>query len=238
MPRLAPTPLHLSETEREQLQQLVNRHSTPQQIAIRASIILLADEGHNHREIARTLNISRDMARLWRTRWLELSVKNIPVVERITDNQRSSGPKTFSLEQILQLFAIACEKPENYGRPISYWTPRELADEVVKLGIVTSISPRHVGRLMAEADLKPHQSEYWLNPPDPNFDETVKDICESYLSAIERAERGEKTISMDEMIGIQALERKVADQPMRPGKGERQEARVYSSRHPNVNRQF
>ena len=165
MARLAPTPLHLNETEREQLQQLVNRHNTPQQIAIRASIILLADEGQNHREIARTLNISRDMARLWRNRWLKLSVKNIPVVERITDAQRPGGPMTFSLEQILQLFAIACEKPENYGRPISHWTPRELADEVVKLGIVTSISPRHVGRLMAEADLKPHQSQYWLNPP-------------------------------------------------------------------------
>ena len=48
MPRLAPPPLQLSETEREQLQQLVNRHSTAQQIALRASIILLADEGQNH----------------------------------------------------------------------------------------------------------------------------------------------------------------------------------------------
>jgi putative transposase len=58
--RLAPSPLRLNETEREQLQQLVNRHSTPQQIALRASIIVLADEGQNHREIARSLNISRD----------------------------------------------------------------------------------------------------------------------------------------------------------------------------------
>ena len=165
MPRLTPTPLHLNETEQEQLQQLVNRHRTPQQIAIRASIVLLADEGQNHREIARTLNISRDMARLWRNRWLELSGKTIPVVERLQDAQRPGGPMTFSLEQILQLFAIACEKPENYGRPISHWTPRELATEVVKLGIVTSISPRHVGRLMAEADLRPQQVQYWLNPP-------------------------------------------------------------------------
>jgi len=65
----------------------------------------------------------------------------------------------------LQLFAIACEPPQSYGRPISHWTPRELADEVIKQGIVESISPRHVGRLMNEADLKPHQSQYWLNPP-------------------------------------------------------------------------
>jgi putative transposase len=165
VPRLAPKPLHLSETEQEQLQQLVNRHSTPQQIAIRASIILLADEGQNHREIARTLNISRDMARLWRNRWLELSEKNRTVVERLADAQRPGGPMTFSLEQILQLFVIACNKPETYGRPISHWTARELADEMSKQGVVSSISPRHVGRLMTEADLKPHQSQYWLSPP-------------------------------------------------------------------------
>ncbi|MUL37749.1 helix-turn-helix domain-containing protein [Gloeocapsopsis dulcis] len=165
MPRLAPTPLQLTESEREQLQQLINRHSTAQQIALRASIILLSDKGLNHREIARELNISRDMARLWRNRWLALSEKELPVVERLVDAPRVGGPMTFSLEQILQLLAIACEKPEAYGRPISHWTARELASEVVKQGIVESISPRHVGRLMNEADLKPHQSQYWLNPP-------------------------------------------------------------------------
>lgn len=175
MPRLTPTPLLLTETERRQLQQLVNRHSTPQQIAIRASIILLADEGLTHREIARELNISRDMARLWRNRWLELSEKDIPVMERLVDAPRPGGPPTFRLEQILQLFAIACEKPETYGRPISHWTARELADEVIKQGIVEHISPRHVGRLMNEADLKPHQSQYWLNPPPtPNSTERSK----------------------------------------------------------------
>ena len=125
----------------------------------------MADEGQNHRQIARDLNISRDMARLWRNRWLALSQKDISVGERLADAERPGGPMRFSLEQILQLFAIACEKPEDYGRPISHWTPRELADEVIQQGIVKSISPRHVGRLMAEADLKPHQSQYWLNPP-------------------------------------------------------------------------
>ncbi len=102
---------------------------------------------------------------LWRNRWLELSVTHMPVVERLADAPRPGSPMTFSLEQILQLFALACEKPEVYGRAISHWTARELALEVVKQGIVTSISPRHVGRLMAEADLKPHQSQYWLSPP-------------------------------------------------------------------------
>lgn len=165
MPKSAPKPLKLNEGEREQLQQLVNRHNTPHQLALRASIILLADQGRNHQEIARELQISRDMARLWRERWLELSPKDVVVVERLQDAERAGAPATFSLEQILQLFAMACEKPEQYGRPTSEWTARELADEMVKQGIVASISPRHVGRLLEEASLKPHQSSYWLNPP-------------------------------------------------------------------------
>ena len=79
MPKSAPKPLTLDETARQQLKQLVARHRTPQQIALRAEIILLADEGYNHREIASRLNISRDMARLWRERWLTSSEKEVPV---------------------------------------------------------------------------------------------------------------------------------------------------------------
>ena len=165
MPRLAPKPLQLTQEEREQLQQLVSRHQTSQQIVLRARIILLADEGRNHREIARALNISREMASLWRNRWLELSVKNTQPLERLADAERPGGPMSFSLEQILQLFALACSNPEVYGRPISHWSARELAEEALKQGLVSSISPRHVRRLLEEADLKPHQSQYWLNPP-------------------------------------------------------------------------
>ena len=165
MQKLAPKPLSLDETERQYLEQLIKRHSTAQQIALRAEIILLADLGRNHREIARDLNISRDMSRLWRERWLAMREKGVPVFERLQDAERSGTPATFSLEQILQLFAIACEKPETYGRPISHWRARELADEMAKQGIVESISPRHVGRLLQEASLKPHQTGYWLNPP-------------------------------------------------------------------------
>lgn len=87
------------------------------------------------------------------------------MLERLVDAPRPGGPATFKLEQVLQLFGMACESPQQYGRPISHWTSRELADEMMKQGIVESISPRHVGRLMDEADLKPHQLQYWLNPP-------------------------------------------------------------------------
>lgn len=165
MPPLAPKPLTLASDEREQLQQLVKGHNTAQQLALRARIILLADEGKNHWEIARALQISHQMARLWRTRWLATHSSETSVVERLQDEERSGAPATFEPEQVLHLFKLACDAPSEYGRPISQWTNRELADEMVKQGIVSSISARHVGRLLAEADLKPHQSGYWLNPP-------------------------------------------------------------------------
>ena len=55
MPRLAPKELKLEEKEREHLKKLINRHTTEQQIALRAKIVLLANEGENNREIARKM---------------------------------------------------------------------------------------------------------------------------------------------------------------------------------------
>ncbi len=165
MARLAPKSLALSECDRQELEKLLNRRSTPQQIALRAKIILLADKGNNNREIERELNISRFMARRWRNRWLELSKRSIAVIERLEDQERRGKPAKFSIEQVVELFALACSDAEDYGRPISDWTARELAEQMVQQGIVESISPRHVGRLLEEAQIKPHQSRYWLTPP-------------------------------------------------------------------------
>jgi putative transposase len=163
--RLAPKELNLSDSEKKELQNLINRHKTPQQVALRAKIILLAGEGQNNRAIARRLEISRDMTRTWRNRWLTTKEKNRSVFQRLQDSERVGTPAKFSMEQVIELFTLACSSPSDYGRPISHWTPRELKDEVIKLGIIPSISVRHVGRLLAEAQLKPHQSRYWLNSP-------------------------------------------------------------------------
>jgi putative transposase len=49
---------------------------------------------------------------------------------------------------------VACEDPQESGRPVTHWTPRELAEEVIKRGIVTSISPRSVGRFLGRRRLE------------------------------------------------------------------------------------
>lgn len=165
MPRLSAPAITLSASEQEELESLAKRPSTPQQIALRAKIILRAAQGDSHGSIARAFDISKAMSRRWQRRWLALSPREVPVSERLQDAYRSGTPPTFSLEQITELYALACAPPEQYGRPLSHWTPRELADEMVQQRIVESISERHVGRLLAEAELKPHQSRYWLHPP-------------------------------------------------------------------------
>ncbi|BAB77207.1 helix-turn-helix domain-containing protein [Nostoc sp. PCC 7120 = FACHB-418] len=165
MARLTPKILNLSDGERDQLQKLINRHNTPQQIALRAKIILMASEGQNHREIARNLDVNRQTARLWRNRWLETEGKELLIEQRLQDSERVGARPKFSMEQVIELFALACSPPSDYGRPISHWTVRELTDEIIKQGIIESISIRHLGRLLEEAELKPHQSRYWLTPP-------------------------------------------------------------------------
>jgi len=165
MPRLSPKPLKLEEDEQKELEKILARHSTSQQIAKRGQIVLLAAQGKNHRQIATELGVSREMTRLWRERWLELKQDGVEIVERLKDAERPGAPTKFTTEQVLNLFAIACEEPEKYGKPISHWTSRELAEVMREQGIVESISKRHVGRLLCEATLKPQQSEYWLNPP-------------------------------------------------------------------------
>jgi len=66
----------------------------------------------------------------------------------LQDSERPGTPATFSTEQVIQIVALACESPSKSGRPVSHWSCAELADEAVKRGIVSEISPRSVGRFL------------------------------------------------------------------------------------------
>jgi putative transposase len=62
---VSPKALHLEKLEQEELAEIINRHSTPQQIAQRAKVVVLASQGYSQAMIARELDVSRKMARLW-----------------------------------------------------------------------------------------------------------------------------------------------------------------------------
>jgi transposase len=146
-----PTAITLTAAERQELEALTRRHSTSQQLALRARIVLAAADGANNGQIARLLDVSLDMARRWRERWLVLqpaSLADLPVVDRLTDAPRPGKPVRITAEQVAQIVALACDPPTDSDRPISQWTSRELADEIQKRGIVPKISGRHAARLL------------------------------------------------------------------------------------------
>ena len=144
-----PEALALSEQEQKELDALVRRHSTPQQVALRGRMILAAAEGKNNSQLARELNVCVDTVRSWRTRWIRLQavpLKDLSVGERLWDIPRPGKPPHITAEQTCQIVALACEQPKE--RPISHWTGREIADEVMARGIVEKISPRHATRVL------------------------------------------------------------------------------------------
>lgn len=146
MPGPKAPPVILAEDERQELLALIRAHKTPQHFSFRAQIILHLADGHNAQEVARLLGTSRLTVRRWRRPWLTRPHCSGP--ERLHDAPRPGTPATCGVEQWCQIRALACEPPADSERPISHWTPRELADEAIKRGMVTTISERHVGRFL------------------------------------------------------------------------------------------
>jgi putative transposase len=146
-----PTPIQLSAEERQGLEKLIHKHTVAQQIALRGRILLAAADGKPNVHIAKELDITLDMVRLWRKRWLALqpiSLEDLSVEERLQDLPRPGAPARISADQVSQIVALACEQPAASERPITHWTGREIADEIIQRGIVEQISPRHAARLL------------------------------------------------------------------------------------------
>ncbi len=224
----------LTKEQQEVLQKITRATTATRRLAQRARVILLAFAGALNLAIADEVGLSRKQVGRWRRRWqqsfdalvaIECSEPQAmlrrTIGEVLSDAPRRGSPGTYSAEQVTQIIAIACEPPGQSGRPIETWTGRELADEAIQRGIVKSISTSQVNRYLAEADLQPHRSKYWLNSTekDPEvFDKQVQTVCNTYLEAPELYfQYNTHTVSVDEMTGIQALERNAETIPMKPG---------------------
>jgi putative transposase len=148
-------PVTVSREQREALEQLVRSRSTPQQLALRARMILQAADDTGVRQSARELNVWPKTVRYWRKRWRQ-AAEGQPVRERLTDAPRSGAPPTYTPEQVCAVIAMTCEKPSDSERPISHWSQREIADEAIRRGLVPSISQRSVGRFLKKRPTSSH----------------------------------------------------------------------------------
>ena len=151
-----PPVVNLSPAEQQALEKLINAHGTAQQIALRARIILTAQQGLNNEQVGRAVQVGVDMVRQWRGRWLAgqaIPLTELTAEERLQDLPRAGKPSAITTDQLCQITALACEKPEQSERPISQWSGREIADEIMQRGIVAQISPRHAARLLKRGTL-------------------------------------------------------------------------------------
>ena len=149
------------------LDELVEARSTPRGLAERAAIVLASADGMGNEEQAQRLQCTRGTVRQWRGRWASAQEALAAAEEQaatdrdlaakvravLSDAQRPGAPARFTPEQFAAIISVACEKPEDCGVPMSHWTPPELAREVMKRGIVDTISPRHLDRFLKEAPL-------------------------------------------------------------------------------------
>lgn len=162
IPGPRPTPIELTPRQHSIIERLARSQAKAHRLVQRARMILEMAADANNEAAARLTNTTRITVRLWRRRWLDSTARLqrveaegsedhelVEMIEELLmDEDRSGAPPTFTSEQIVQIVALACEKPEDSGRPISHWTPRELADEAMSRQIVESISTRSVGRFL------------------------------------------------------------------------------------------
>jgi len=78
------------------------------------------------------------------------------VAERLADTPRPGVPPIYTPEQICAIVAMACETPDESGRPISQWSQREIANEAMRRGLVQYVSQRSVGRFLKKRPTSSH----------------------------------------------------------------------------------
>jgi len=196
--------LALSDSQKSEIESLVRNGATPQKVATRCRIILLAHQGMPNRAIAQQVVVSRPTVLSMRAAFAKSGLKAITGVR---NRKRQAKVLTAELEQRI-LDTTLKTRP---GDGSTHWSVRTLARQLrISRGIVHRVWQRH--------DVQPHRVERFKLSKDPHFEEKVRDIVGLYLDPPDRA----LVLCVDEKSQIQALDRTAPILPLRPGLPERQ----------------
>jgi transposase len=176
-------------------------------------MVLLAAAGKSVAAVARQLGtcrlrVSQGLKRFERAR-----------LSGLEDRPRSGRPIEITSLERHQVIAIACRAPKDLGVARNTWTHESLRDTLVRKRLVRRISISEVGRILSEADLKPHRVKGWCHSSDPDFQTKMRAIVALYV----RRPTGAPVLSVDEKTGMQVLSRARELQPAAPGRAGRLE---------------
>lgn len=207
-----PRVIELSPEERSELERLTRSQTIAAGLARRARIILLAADGMPLGQIATRVGVDRNTVR---TRLDRFGRDRLP---GLADRPRPGRPPLFTLAVILCLVRLACELPRQRGRSLSLWTCTELARQLVREGLVATISSQTVQRRLAARRLKPWRWRYWLHPKGPRDAEFLRRTREIAELTTRELAPHEVVLSTDEMTSIQPRPRTAPTQPAQPGR--------------------
>lgn len=198
MPRKS-LPVTLSEPEITRLEQWLRAGSTPQQVVLRARIILRAAEGQSDRQIAGELKLQRRTAALWRRRVQQQGIGCVWDVAPGRGRKAIYGKVdvTRIIETTLQT------KPKG----ATHWSTRTLARD-------QGVSRNTIHRIWQEHQLKPHLTKTFKLSRDPKFVEKLTDVVGVYLTPPQNA----VVLCVDEKSQIQALDRTQPGLPLKPSR--------------------
>src|SRR5438093_556800 len=184
---------------RERLEQLAGSRSKPLRLAQRSRVVLLAAAGLDNEAIGAELNITRQKAGRWRSRFAERGMDGI-----LNEQSRSGRPPRISSRKRAAIVRTTLdEKPTN----ATQWSRTSMS---AKAGV----SPSTVGRIWKAHGLKPHLSRTFKLSNDKRFAEKLEDVVGLYLNPPEHA----IVLSCDEKSQIQALDRTQPGLPMKKGR--------------------
>ncbi len=125
--------------------------------------------------------------------------------------QDAAASRSFPPEVAMYVVKIACERPDDVGRSLSLWDCTEIARQLVRDGLVTSISAETVRQILLHHRLKPWRQKMWLSPKVPRdaaFAAQIQGICDLYTRPLRP---DEIVLCVDEMTSLQPRCTEVAD---------------------------
>lgn len=180
--------VELEESEREELQALVNGGTRLVRVVKRAQILLAADVGHSDDTIASTVSVGIATVGRIRRRFVEDGIRRA-----LYDDPRPGGSRKLTGKEEALLVATACSKPPE---GCCNWTMELLADTMVRLTGHDSLSRETVRRRLAEKDIKPWQKKMWCIPNvDAEYVARMEDVLDLYA---EEPSADEPVVCFDE----------------------------------------
>lgn len=193
--------LHLTPTERGELQSYLRKRNLPASVAQRMRIVLLLDEGTSYRDIEENLGAAPSTVSRWKKRYEKDGVLGLATIHP------GQPPRKLTPQLRAKVLERTRQVPPDGS---THWSLRKMA-------AVMKVNKNLIARIWKEADLKPHRLERYMASTDPLFEQKAAAIIGLYLNPPQNA----AVFCVDEKSAIQALDRLDRRLPLSPGRAEK-----------------